>query len=217
MGTSVSRETGGDTPPLSIARYEHARTGLTRFWHLLAGPGVERGLLGPREVPRLWERHILNCAVIEELIPPEAAVADVGSGAGLPGLAVALVRPDVTVTLVEPLARRCAFLEEAIAELGLGDRVGVQRGRAEDLTGHRFPVVTARAVAPLDRLAGWCLPLVEPNGRLIAIKGTKAGEELEQSRAMLPAKATAFVAQCGSGLLDPPTTVVVVDVTGSAS
>ncbi len=139
---------------------------------LLATHGVERGLLGPREVPRLWERHLLNCAVLEPLIPADAAgLCDVGSGAGLPGLVLAALRPDLAVTVLEPLLRRTTFLTEAVDALGL-TRVEVLRGRAEDWAGRRtWPVVTARAVAPLDRLAGWCLPLLTPGGLLLALKG----------------------------------------------
>ena len=124
------------------------------------------GLIGPREAPRIWERHLLNCAAVAELIPEGATVVDVGSGAGLPGMVLAVARPDLTVTLVEPLARRTAFLTEAVASLGL-EQTTVVRARAEECVG-KLPaadVVTARAVAPLDRLAGWCLPLAHRRRR----------------------------------------------------
>ena len=150
-----------------------------RYADWLAGAGVERGLIGPRETPRLWERHLLNCAGLATLIPEGATVADLGSGAGLPGLVLAIARPDLEVTLVDPLLRRTAFLEEVVDDLGVG-HVEVVRGRAEELHGRRrFDVVTARALAPLERLLGWAIPLVEPTGELLAMKGSSAGQEIE--------------------------------------
>lgn len=149
---------------------------------LLAGPGVTRGLLGPREVSRLWDRHLLNCAVVGDRVPRSATVADVGSGAGLPGLALALARPDVRVTLIEPLQRRTAFLDAAVAALQL-EGVEVVRARAEELHGrHTFAVVASRAVAPLDRLTRWCWPLVAPRGVMVALKGRSAAEEIAAAR-----------------------------------
>ncbi len=146
---------------------------------LLATAGVERGLIGPREVPRLWDRHLLNCAYLGEVIDAEASVIDIGSGAGLPGIPLALARPDVQVRLVEPLERRYTFLREAITELGLRDQVAVARGRAEDVRGEfSASVVTARAVAPLSTLYGWALPLVQTGGHLLAIKGRSASDEI---------------------------------------
>ena len=152
---------------------------LEAYADLLAGPGTERGLLGPREVPRLWERHLLNCAGLSELIADGEVVLDLGSGAGLPGLVLALQRPDVQVVLVESLQRRADFLVEAVAALGLRNTL-VRRARAEELS-LQVDVVTARAVAPLDKLAGWALPLLRPKGRLLALKGEKAAEELAAS------------------------------------
>ena len=150
-----------------------------RFAALLATDGVVRGLIGPREAPRLWERHLLNCAVLTELLPLDATVCDIGSGAGLPGLVLAIARPDLRVTLVEPLLRRTTFLDEAVAALGL-ERVEVLRCRAEALHGERqFDVVTSRAVAPLDRLLGWSMPLVAPHGALVAMKGSSVTDEIE--------------------------------------
>jgi len=148
------------------------------FATLLATAGVERGLIGPREVPRLWDRHLLNCAMLAEAIPQGASVADLGSGAGLPGLVLALARPDLRITLVEPLERRTVFLREAVAALGLSD-VEVVRGRAESLHGERtFDVVTSRALAPLSRLLTWSMPLVDPHGALVAMKGRSLEEEI---------------------------------------
>lgn len=188
-----------------------------RYAGLLASEGLLRGLIGPREVPRLWERHLLNCAVVGELVPDGATVLDVGSGAGLPGLVLAVARPDLTVILVEPLARRTAFLVEAVSVLGLTDRVDVLRGRAEELRRDfpdgAAPVVTARAVAPLDRLAGWCLPLVEPGGRLLAMKGDSAGAEITEHRSAVVRSGGGdpVLRRCGERWLDPPTTVVEIE------
>lgn len=145
----------------------------------LATDGVVRGLIGPREAPRLWERHVLNCALLAPALPEGARVADIGSGAGLPGLVLAIARPDITITLVEPLLRRTTFLEETVAALELTNVV-VVRGRADSLHGKSdFDVVTSRAVAPLDRLLEWSMPLVAPEGVLLAMKGSSAPEEVE--------------------------------------
>nr|WP_205708865.1 16S rRNA (guanine(527)-N(7))-methyltransferase RsmG [Kineococcus siccus] len=180
----------------------------------LADAGVERGLIGPREVPRLWTRHLLNCAHLAELVPPGASVIDVGSGAGLPGIPVALARPDVQVRLVEPLERRFHFLREVVAALGLRDQVAVVRGRAEDVAGEfSAPVVTARAVAPLATLYGWTMPLVQTDGHLLAIKGRSAPEEIEAAAEALRAlgvTTTPEVLHCGPDD-ETGTTVVRVD------
>jgi 16S rRNA (guanine527-N7)-methyltransferase len=181
-----------------------------RYAAILAGAGVQRGLIGPREAPRLWERHLLNCAVVGELLPPGARVLDVGSGAGLPGIVLAVARPDLEVTLLEPLARRATFLDEVVAELGLST-VAVVRGRAEEQASRlRFPVVTARAVAPLDRLVRWCLPLLEAGGRLLALKGVSAADELSEHAAEVSRLGgrDAAVMVCGAGVVEQPTTVV---------
>jgi 16S rRNA (guanine527-N7)-methyltransferase len=151
-----------------------------RFVAILADTGVSHGLVGPREVPRLWERHVLNCAVIEDAFPPGASVVDVGSGAGLPGVALAIARPDLRMHLVEPMLRRTTWLEGVVDDLELG-RVSVHRGRAEELAGTvSAPWVTARAVARLDKLARWCVPLLEDGGTLVAMKGRSAAEELAE-------------------------------------
>jgi 16S rRNA (guanine527-N7)-methyltransferase len=156
-----------------------------RYAELLAGVGAERGLIGPREAPRLWERHVLNCAGLSELLAPGETVLDLGSGAGLPGIVLAIRRPDVRVLLVEPLLRRATFLTEAVDLLGLGN-VTVRRARAEELAGEvEVDVVTARAVAPLDRLVRWSLPLLRAGGRLLALKGEHAQDELAAARTML--------------------------------
>ncbi|MBE1486110.1 16S rRNA (guanine(527)-N(7))-methyltransferase RsmG [Plantactinospora soyae] len=240
----------GDRLPLAAAYAE-----------LLAGPGVVRGLIGPRETPRIWDRHLLNCAVVAELIPAGSSVVDVGSGAGLPGIVLAIARPDLSIMLVEPLARRAVFLAEVVTALALGDSVTVLRARAEEIpsawrrTGRSLDrrtasdrqasaplrsesgspessggserglielsdlpaelsgpadIVTARAVAPLDRLAGWCLPLTAPGGRVLALKGATAEEEVANTAAAVRRLGGAHpvVQQCGTGIVEPSTTVV---------
>ena len=172
-------------PAQAAAVFGEALPRLEQYAALLAGPGTERGLLGPREVPRLWERHLLNCAGLSELVTDGQVVLDLGSGAGLPGLVLALQRPDVQVVLVESLQRRAAFLSECVAELGLRNTL-VRRARAEELHGKlEVDVVTARAVAPVDRLAAWALPLLREGGRLLALKGERAEAELELARPVL--------------------------------
>ncbi|MCY4728140.1 16S rRNA (guanine(527)-N(7))-methyltransferase RsmG [Nocardioides sp. STR2] len=183
---------------------------VVRYTELLATEGVVRGLIGPREAPRLWERHVLNSAVLGEAVPDSVSVCDIGTGAGLPGLVLAIARPDLAVTLVEPLLRRTTFLDEVVAELGLGN-VTVVRGRAEDLHGAAtFDVVTARAVAPLERLLGWSMPLVAPSGATVAMKGRSIHDEIEESRSFLARWRCGEpeVFEVGAGLVDPPTTVV---------
>jgi 16S rRNA (guanine527-N7)-methyltransferase len=181
-----------------------------RYAGLLSTDGVVRGLLGPREAPRLWDRHLLNCAVVEELIPDGASVMDVGSGAGLPGIVLAIVRPDLNVTLVDSMVRRTDFLDEAVDDLGLAVRVRVVRARAEERPGKPVDVVTARALAPLDRLAAWCLPLVVPDGRVLALKGESAADEVAAHRAAVRrlGGAEPAIRCCGGAVLEAPTTVV---------
>lgn len=187
---------------------------------LLTDAGVERGLIGPREAPRLWERHLVNCALLGEVVPRAASVCDVGSGAGLPGVVLALSRPDLMVTLVEPLLRRSVFLEEAVDRLALGN-VRVVRARAEELhsrerlagltqSGRGFDVVTSRAVAPLPKLLGWSMPLVRPGGLLAAMKGASAEDEVRKATSALSGSRAeeVEVVRCGVGVIDPPTTVV---------
>ena len=153
------------------------------YAEILATDGVVKGLIGPREVPRIWDRHVMNSAVVAPRVPPGATVADIGTGAGLPGIVWAIARPDVHVSLVEPLLRRTTFLDETVAALGL-ENVSVVRSRAEDVDA-RFDVVTARAVAALDKLGRWCMPLVTPGGVLLAMKGRSAEDEVAAARATL--------------------------------
>lgn len=150
-----------------------------RYAEWFTGAGVERGLVGPRETERVWQRHILNCVAVGALIEPGSLVVDLGSGAGLPGIVLAIARPDLRIVLVESMLRRAAFLEEVVADLALRS-VSVRRARAEELRkeGLQADVVTARAVAPMDRLASWAAPLLREGGALLALKGTGIVEEM---------------------------------------
>jgi 16S rRNA (guanine527-N7)-methyltransferase len=181
-----------------------------RFAELLATDGVQRGLVGPRETPRLWDRHLLNCAAVAELLPQRGDLVDIGSGAGLPGVVLAMLRPEMRIVLLEPMLRRSVFLEECVAALDLPN-VGVVRGRAEDLAGAiQADIATARAVAPLDRLAGWAAGLLRPGGQLLAIKGQSAEQELAAARPVLTrlrAKSSE-VLRVGDGRVISATTVV---------
>ena len=199
----VSRE----TPPSHAAGVFASRLPLAeQYAYLLATDGVVKGLIGPREVPRIWDRHIMNSAVVVPRVPHGSSVADIGTGAGLPGLVWEIARPDLTVTLVEPLLRRTRFLEETVDALGL-DNVIVVRARAEDVH-ETYDVVTARAVAALDKLGRWCLPLVKKGGVLLALKGRTAQEEVTAATATLHrlGGTTIVVATYANG--DIPTTVV---------
>jgi 16S rRNA (guanine527-N7)-methyltransferase len=181
-----------------------------RFASLLATEGTLRGLIGPREVPRLWDRHLLNSALVTDLVDPGASVCDIGSGAGLPGLVMAIRRPDLRVTLVEPLLRRTTFLDEAVAELDL-DNVEVVRARAEALHGTRtFDVVTSRAVAPMIRLSEWSLPLVRSGGEFLAMKGSSVQAELDSAAQAISAGHGVLdrIVELGSEILETPVRVV---------
>lgn len=185
-----------------------------RYAALLAGEGVLRGLLGPREPARIWTRHLLNCAVVADAVPAAERVVDVGSGAGLPGIVLALRRPDLRVDLVEPLQRRVDFLQDVVGHLELDRQVRVVRGRADDpevmASVGAAGWVTARAVAPLDRLVRWCLPLLRPAGRLLLMKGATASDEVAQHRRALERSGVAGVEviRLGAGQVDPEVTVV---------
>jgi 16S rRNA (guanine527-N7)-methyltransferase len=156
----------------------------SRYVDMLAHEGVVRGLIGPRETDRLWDRHILNSAAVASLVPHDSTVVDVGSGAGLPGIPLAMLRPDLRITLLEPLLRRVTFLTETVDALGLGDRITVVRGRAEDHH-ERYAVVLARAVAPLVTLVPWCAALRSPTGTILALKGRSVAAELSAAQSAL--------------------------------
>jgi 16S rRNA (guanine527-N7)-methyltransferase len=195
----IASEVFGDALPIA-----------ERYAEFLAGAGVERGLIGPREADRLWERHLINCAVVAEAVPENARVVDIGSGAGLPGIVLAIVRPDLSITLLEPLLRRTNFLNEAVELLGL-ENVEVRRGRAEEVVKEfSMDVATARAVAPLERLARWALPLLRPGGELLAMKGERAAAEIEEAAPVLKrfGVRTTELLQVGQGKVEPPTTLV---------
>lgn len=197
----VAAQIFGDRLPIAV-----------KYAQWLAGEGVTRGLIGPREVDRLWSRHILNCAVLGEVVDQGARVVDVGSGAGLPGIPLAIARPDLTVVLVEPLLRRTTFLGEVVKDLDLP--VTVVRGRAEqpgvirEVGGADY--VTSRAVAPLEKLLGWSLPLVREGGKMVALKGSSAADEIERARPSLDRLGVAEIEVLLSGeeLLETPTTIV---------
>lgn len=182
-----------------------------RYVEHLSTSGIVRGLLGPREAPRLWERHVLNCAVVESLIPAGARVADVGSGAGLPGLCLALARPDLSMTLIEPLERRVTWLEEVVDDLGL-ENVTIVRSRSEQAQGQVGDVefVTARAVSALMGLVDITLPLLDGQGELLALKGRSAQDEVAKAQKKLKRWKVrdTEVLSVGGEILDEPTTVV---------
>jgi 16S rRNA (guanine527-N7)-methyltransferase len=171
--TTTAREVFGETYPL-----------ISRYVDILSTDAIAWGLVGPREADRLWERHVLNSVALSALVPVGASLVDVGSGAGLPGLPLAILRPDLTVTLLEPLLRRFTFLAQTVDKLGIRDTVRVVRGRAEE---HNvvYDVVTARALAPLERLVHWCAPLRAPGGIILALKGQSAEAELAQAGSVI--------------------------------
>jgi 16S rRNA (guanine527-N7)-methyltransferase len=200
-------------PPAADVVFGDSVDRARRYAEILAGAGVERGLIGPREVGRLWDRHLLNSAVVSELLDPGERVADIGSGAGLPGIPLALARSDVRITLVEPLLRRSDFLHEVVDELGVD--VAIVRGRAEEPSVRQHvgevDAVVSRAVASLDKLAKWSLPLLRPGGRMLAMKGERAAEEIEEHRRVMAKLGLVDVRvnRCGADYLEQPATVVV--------
>lgn len=202
-----------EAPPVAEELFGDRIDMAHRYAQLLAGAGVERGLIGPRESHRIWNRHVLNSVALEELLDDGERIVDIGSGAGLPGIPVAIKRPDLNVVLIEPMQRRCDFLHEVITELGLD--VEVVRGRAEDR-----PVrdavgladgVTSRAVANLAKLAMWSAPLVRPGGRMLALKGERAQDEVSENLRVMTSLGVSDVrvVRCGVNYLEPPVTVVV--------
>jgi 16S rRNA (guanine527-N7)-methyltransferase len=202
-----------DAPSVAAAVFGPRLDLAERYAGILAGAGIERGILGPGEVPRLWDRHVLNSAAVAELVEDDETVADVGSGAGLPGIPLALARPRARVILVEPLLRRAEFLKEVVDDLGLD--VVVVRGRAEERDVRRelgeLDAVTSRAVASLDKLARWSLPLLREDGRMLAMKGDQAEDEVGEHRRVMSSLGAVDigVVKCGVDYLTPPATVVV--------
>lgn len=166
---------------IAVRLYRDNYKTIRQYVDILASRRVDWGLIGPREIGRLWERHILNSIALESLIPEGCRVADVGSGAGLPGIPLAILRPDLEMILIEPMLRRSNFLTEAIDELGLDDRVSVVRGRAEDADLH-VDIVVSRAVAKLATLINWTTDLIVDSGSLLALKGQSADDEVVKAK-----------------------------------
>lgn len=200
-------------PPEAVRVFGTRISEAERYVGILASAGIERGLLGPSEVDRLWGRHVLNSAAVAELVSDGETVVDIGSGAGLPGIPMALARPGARITLVEPLLRRADFLSEVVEQLGLD--VAVIRGRAEDKAVlsqvSEADVVTSRAVASLDKIVRWSMPLLRVDGRMLAMKGERAQEEVDEHRRVLDSLGAVDVrvVRCGVNYLTPPATVVV--------
>ena len=195
----------------AIAEFGDSLAKAQRYVELLATDGVTRGLIGPRETARLWDRHLLNCALVAELVPDQGELVDIGSGAGLPGIVLAMLRPRLHVVLLEPLLRRSVFLEECVSALDLPNAT-VLRARAEEKAASWISadIATARAVAPLDRLVGWAAGLLRPGGQLLAIKGQSAAAELEAAGPVLSGLGvrSAEVLQAGHGRVVSATTIV---------
>jgi 16S rRNA (guanine527-N7)-methyltransferase len=210
----VKHDGGIAAPDAAAAVFGERMDLAVEYARLLATAGVERGLIGPRERDRLWDRHLLNSAAIAEQVAEGSRLADIGSGAGLPGIPLAIARPDLEVVLIEPLLRRSSFLSEVVEELGLGN-VMVVRGRAEDGVVRReyggLDAVASRAVAALDKIARWSLPLLRPGGYILAMKGERAEVEVDEWRAAMTSLGVSEVrvVKCGVDYLNPPATVVV--------
>lgn len=200
-------------PPAAKRLFGDGLDRALRYAQILAGAGVERGLIGPREADRLWDRHLLNSVALTELLDRDDEIADIGSGAGLPGIPLALARPDLRVTLIEPLLRRSEFLQEVVEDLGVD--ITVVRGRAEEQAVRQrvgeMDAVVSRAVASLDKLTRWSLPLLRPRGRMLALKGERAADEVGEHRRVMEALGAGDVrvVTCGGDYLNPPATVVV--------
>jgi 16S rRNA (guanine527-N7)-methyltransferase len=195
----------------AIAEFGDSLAKAQRYVELLASDGVTRGLIGPRETSRLWDRHLVNCALVADLVPERGELVDIGSGAGLPGIVLAMLRPSLHVILLEPLLRRAVFLQECVSALDLPNAT-VVRARAEEkaAAGISADMATARAVAPLDRLVGWAAGLLRPGGQLLAIKGQSAQAELEAAEPVLSRLGvqSAEVLQAGRGRVISATTIV---------
>ncbi len=181
-----------------------------QYFDLLVRDGDLLGLIGPREMPKLWSRHILNSAVVADLVEDGQLVADVGSGAGFPGIPMAILRPKVKFVLIEPMERRANWLADVVVPtLGL-ENVKVLRGRAEEAPLRNYDVTTARAVSALPKLLRMLVPLTAPGGQVLAMKGSKAQDEIEESRSLAKKlKLDSFeIVTVGENLLVDPTTVV---------
>lgn len=184
LAEDVPAEVSVEPEPAGLAEvFDTSADQMRYFADLLSHEGLEQGLLGPREAGRIWSRHILNCWVLSEFLPEGVQVADVGSGAGLPGLVLAIGRPDLSLTLIESMARRCEWLQFCVEELGL-DNVQIRNARAEDFRGKpAFSHLTARAVGNLSTLLGWTAPLVTKHGTMLFLKGASVDAEIEKAKA----------------------------------
>ncbi|UWD79193.1 16S rRNA (guanine(527)-N(7))-methyltransferase RsmG [Curtobacterium flaccumfaciens] len=196
-------------PAAAAALFGDQIEGARSFTNELARRGEELGLIGPLELPRLWTRHILNSALLAPLLEARGRVADVGSGAGLPGLVLAIARPDVEFVLIEPMERRTDWLRAESDRLGL-QNVTVLRGRAEDVADDVVvDQVTARAVSALSKLIPLTVPLVRSGGQLILMKGARVDEEIEKARKVILRKrlSDVQVLELGEGVVDEITRV----------
>ncbi|OLT54438.1 16S rRNA (guanine(527)-N(7))-methyltransferase RsmG [Cellulosimicrobium sp. CUA-896] len=185
-GTESTASTSESLDRQAVRTYfGEAYPAVESFAARLRDEGEVRGLIGPRELDRIWDRHILNSAAVVPFLPESGLIADVGSGAGLPGVVVAAMRPRATVYLIEPMERRCAWLAEIVADLGLTN-VEIKRGRAEEYhDAFECDIVTSRAVAALDKLARISLPLLRPGGEMIVLKGRNVSKEIDPARKVL--------------------------------
>lgn len=194
------------TPPSAKAIFGSRLNLAEAYASALARDSETFGLLGPRELPKLWSRHILNSAVVAEYISDSATVADVGAGAGLPGIPIAIARPDIQMTLIEPMERRSEWLVSIVKELGL-ENVKVVRARGEETTNLDIDVVVARAVAALAKLIGFTAPVLKGQGQILAIKGERVTEEMAEAKQLF-AKfgiTESDVVFAGEKLLEQPT------------
>jgi 16S rRNA (guanine527-N7)-methyltransferase len=194
----------------AIAEFGDSLAKAQRYVELLATDGVTRGLIGPRETSRLWDRHLVNCALVADLLPERGELVDIGSGAGLPGIVLAMLRPSLHVVLLEPMLRRSIFLQECVSALDLPNATVVRARADKAAAGISADVATARAVAPLDRLVGWAAGLLRPGGQLLAIKGQSAEAELEAAAPVLSLLGvqSAEVLRAGHGRVISATTIV---------
>ncbi|MCZ3385799.1 MAG: 16S rRNA (guanine(527)-N(7))-methyltransferase RsmG [Actinomycetia bacterium] len=197
-------------PPVAGGLFGAGLAAAVQYAELLATMGVRRGVIGPREAGRIWSRHLLNSVAVVTALPQAGVVVDIGSGAGLPGVAIAIARPDLRIHLVEPLQRRVTWLQEVVDQLDLKTRVSIHHGRAEDLNPVPADVVVSRAVAPLGRLLPWCVRWCRPGGLVVAVKGERAAEELDGAVIDLVAWGLSepSVARFGEGVLTPPVVAV---------
>ena len=185
VGPGTGAEVPEEPTPEVVDLFGLAFPAVEEFARMLEDEGELRGLIGPRELPRLWSRHIVNSAAVLDFLPRRGQVLDVGSGAGFPGIVIAIARLDLDVHLAEPMQRRCEWLADVVSALGL-DNVTIHQARAEELRGKgKSDVVTARAVANMSKLIRLTSKLIAPGGSLVALKGRRAPLEVEEAAAEL--------------------------------